>query len=86
MLMGQLLPVSDEQFFFYVLFPLGQGVLFVSSYSGLVEVPVANCSNHQSCGECILSRDPYCGWTGVQCVDVRQASSKRLVLLVHAKK
>uniref|UniRef100_A0A3Q3IY19 Sema domain-containing protein n=1 Tax=Monopterus albus TaxID=43700 RepID=A0A3Q3IY19_MONAL len=50
--------------------------LYVSSFSELVEVPVANCSNYQSCGECILSRDPYCAWNGRQCVDVRQASAR----------
>uniref|UniRef100_A0A8B9K3S7 Sema domain-containing protein n=1 Tax=Astyanax mexicanus TaxID=7994 RepID=A0A8B9K3S7_ASTMX len=55
-----------------------KGLLFISSYSGLVELPVANCSNYQSCGECVLSRDPYCGWTRGQCVDVRQFSPKRL--------
>uniref|UniRef100_A0A4W5NF01 Sema domain-containing protein n=1 Tax=Hucho hucho TaxID=62062 RepID=A0A4W5NF01_9TELE len=48
-----------------------KGLLFVSSYSGLVEVPVANCSNYQSCGECVLSRDPYCAWEGRQCLNVR---------------
>ncbi|XP_018619231.1 semaphorin-4B [Scleropages formosus] len=47
-----------------------KGMLFLSSYSGLVEIPVANCSNYQSCGECILSRDPYCAWTGKQCLDI----------------
>ncbi|KAJ8344078.1 hypothetical protein SKAU_G00314070 [Synaphobranchus kaupii] len=50
-----------------------KGLLYVSSYSGLVEVPVANCSNYGSCGECILSRDPYCAWTGRSCRDVREA-------------
>ncbi|XP_069030251.1 semaphorin-4B [Embiotoca jacksoni] len=50
-----------------------RGLLFVSSYSGLVEVPVANCSNYLSCGECVLSRDPYCAWTGQLCRDVRMA-------------
>ncbi|KAG7272597.1 hypothetical protein CRUP_003519 [Coryphaenoides rupestris] len=50
-----------------------RGLLFVSSYSGLVEVPVANCSNYGSCGECVLSRDPYCAWTGRLCRDVRMA-------------
>uniref|UniRef100_A0A673B3N7 Semaphorin-4B n=1 Tax=Sphaeramia orbicularis TaxID=375764 RepID=A0A673B3N7_9TELE len=50
-----------------------RGLLFVSSYSGLVEVPVANCSNYLSCGECVLSRDPYCAWTGRLCRDVRMA-------------
>ncbi|XP_054475462.1 sema domain, immunoglobulin domain (Ig), transmembrane domain (TM) and short cytoplasmic domain, (semaphorin) 4Ba [Anoplopoma fimbria] len=50
-----------------------KGQLYVSSFSELAEVPVANCTNYQSCGECILSRDPYCAWNGRQCVDVRQA-------------
>ncbi|CAL1604224.1 unnamed protein product [Knipowitschia caucasica] len=50
-----------------------RGLLFVSSHSGLVEVAVANCSNYVSCGECVLSRDPYCAWTGRMCRDVRMA-------------
>lgn len=54
-----------------------QGLLFVSAYSGLVEVPVANCSNYLSCGECVLSRDPYCAWTGRLCRDVRMAPPDR---------
>ncbi|XP_027030502.1 sema domain, immunoglobulin domain (Ig), transmembrane domain (TM) and short cytoplasmic domain, (semaphorin) 4Ba isoform X2 [Tachysurus fulvidraco] len=57
-----------------------KGVLYVSSYSILVEIPVANCSNHKSCEECILTRDPYCGWTRGQCLDVRHASSKSKIL------
>ncbi|KAL2092998.1 hypothetical protein ACEWY4_010310 [Coilia grayii] len=52
-----------------------KGLLYVSSFSGLAEVPVANCSNYPSCGECILSRDPYCAWTGRQCLDIRRAAS-----------
>lgn len=55
-----------------------QGLLFVSSYSGLVEIPLANCSNYQSCGECVLSRDPYCAWTGKQCANIKHAPAKRL--------
>lgn len=50
-----------------------KGLLYVSSYSELAEVPVANCSNYASCGECVLSRDPYCAWAGRQCLDVRHA-------------
>ncbi|XP_057692034.1 sema domain, immunoglobulin domain (Ig), transmembrane domain (TM) and short cytoplasmic domain, (semaphorin) 4Ba [Corythoichthys intestinalis] len=50
-----------------------KGLLYVSTFSELVEVPLANCTNYQSCGECILSRDPYCAWNGRQCVDVRRA-------------
>ncbi|XP_007566456.1 sema domain, immunoglobulin domain (Ig), transmembrane domain (TM) and short cytoplasmic domain, (semaphorin) 4Ba [Poecilia formosa] len=50
-----------------------KGRLYVSSLSELVEVPLANCTNYQSCGECILSRDPYCVWNKGQCVDIRRA-------------
>uniref|UniRef100_A0A671K301 Semaphorin-4B-like n=1 Tax=Sinocyclocheilus anshuiensis TaxID=1608454 RepID=A0A671K301_9TELE len=53
-----------------------KGLLFVSSYSGLVEIPLANCSNYQSCGECVLSRDPYCAWTGKQCSNIKHAPTK----------
>uniref|UniRef100_A0A8C1Z2C1 Sema domain-containing protein n=1 Tax=Cyprinus carpio TaxID=7962 RepID=A0A8C1Z2C1_CYPCA len=53
-----------------------KGLLFVSSYSGLVEIPLANCSNYQSCGECVLSRDPYCAWTGKQCSNIKYALTK----------
>uniref|UniRef100_A0A672PRQ0 Semaphorin 4B n=1 Tax=Sinocyclocheilus grahami TaxID=75366 RepID=A0A672PRQ0_SINGR len=46
------------------------GLLFVSSHSGIVQLPVANCSFHNNCGECVLARDPYCAWTGTHCTDV----------------
>ncbi|XP_062998835.1 semaphorin-4B [Elgaria multicarinata webbii] len=45
-----------------------QGLLYAASYTALVQVPVANCSLYQSCGECILSRDPYCAWSGDACL------------------
>uniref|UniRef100_A0A673MT67 Semaphorin-4B-like n=1 Tax=Sinocyclocheilus rhinocerous TaxID=307959 RepID=A0A673MT67_9TELE len=47
-----------------------KGLLFVSSHSGIVQLPVANCSFHNNCGECVLARDPYCAWTGTHCTDV----------------
>ncbi|XP_066886024.1 semaphorin-4B isoform X2 [Kogia breviceps] len=33
-------------------------------------VPVANCSLYQSCGDCLLARDPYCAWSGSSCKHV----------------
>ncbi|XP_019737315.1 semaphorin-4B-like [Hippocampus comes] len=50
-----------------------KGLLYVSAFSELVSVPLANCTNYGSCGECILSRDPYCAWNGRRCVDVTRA-------------
>lgn len=44
-----------------------QGLLYAASHSGVVQVPVANCSLYQSCGDCLLARDPYCAWSGSSC-------------------
>ncbi|XP_042329080.1 semaphorin-4B [Sceloporus undulatus] len=44
-----------------------QGLLYAASYDALVQVPLANCSLHQTCGECILAQDPYCAWSGHAC-------------------
>ncbi|XP_055479032.1 semaphorin-4B [Psammomys obesus] len=43
------------------------GLLYASSHSGVVQVPVANCSLYASCGDCLLARDPYCAWNGSSC-------------------
>ncbi|XP_002721553.3 semaphorin-4B isoform X2 [Oryctolagus cuniculus] len=44
-----------------------RGLLYAASYLGVVQVPVANCSLYQSCGDCLLARDPYCAWDGSAC-------------------
>ncbi|XP_067879031.1 semaphorin-4B-like isoform X2 [Heterodontus francisci] len=36
--------------------------LYIGSSTGVLQVPVSNCTAYQSCGECVLSRDPYCAW------------------------
>ncbi|CAH7341346.1 semaphorin-4B [Phodopus roborovskii] len=43
------------------------GLVYASSYSGVVQVPVANCSLYPTCGDCLLARDPYCAWSGSSC-------------------
>ncbi|KPP75675.1 hypothetical protein Z043_105060 [Scleropages formosus] len=39
-----------------------KGVVFVGSSDGVTQVPISNCSFYQSCAECVLARDPLCGW------------------------
>ncbi|XP_028420164.1 semaphorin-7A isoform X3 [Perca flavescens] len=42
--------------------------LYVNSRSELVQLDVANCAQYgNSCGDCVLARDPYCGWNGTHC-------------------
>lgn len=52
-----------------------QGLLYAASHSGVVQVPVANCSVYRSCGDCVLARDPYCAWSGshCRCISLSQA-------------
>ncbi|KAM9183410.1 semaphorin-4B isoform 1-T1 [Dugong dugon] len=50
-----------------LLLDANRGLLYAASYSGVVQVPVANCSLYQSCGDCLLARDPYCAWSGSRC-------------------
>ncbi|XP_030202293.1 semaphorin-4A [Gadus morhua] len=51
---------------------VSQGVVFVGTSEGVVRVPVANCSFYPSCAQCVLARDPLCGWDhlGRACVEV----------------
>ncbi|XP_064257696.1 semaphorin-4A isoform X4 [Passer domesticus] len=44
----------------------GKGILYVGYSRGVLQVPLANCSLHRSCAECVLARDPYCAWHSPQ--------------------
>ncbi|XP_071355598.1 semaphorin-4A isoform X2 [Trachinotus anak] len=39
-----------------------KGVIYVGTSEGVVRVPIANCSFYWTCAQCILARDPFCGW------------------------
>lgn len=49
-----------------------KGQLYAGSESGVIQMPVSNCSRYRSCEDCVLSRDPYCAWnsTTEQCSSV----------------
>ncbi|GLD69007.1 semaphorin-4B-like protein [Lates japonicus] len=40
-----------------------KGVLYVGTSEGVTAVPVAKCSVYRTCGQCVLARDPLCGWS-----------------------
>ncbi|XP_044062751.1 semaphorin-4B-like [Siniperca chuatsi] len=40
-----------------------KGVLYVGTSEGVTAVPVAKCSIYRTCSQCILARDPLCGWS-----------------------
>ncbi|XP_072296575.1 semaphorin-4E-like [Eucyclogobius newberryi] len=52
--------------------------LYAGSDSGVVQIPVATCDRSSTCIDCVLNRDPYCGWdkeTGT-CVALSQLQKK----------
>lgn len=54
------------------------GQLYAGSEYGVVQIPLATCGRSTSCMDCVLARDPYCGWdkTTNKCVAVSQARGK----------
>ncbi|XP_078139407.1 semaphorin-4E-like [Centroberyx gerrardi] len=38
------------------------GQLYTGSHNVAVQVDVRDCSRYSSCSDCVLARDPYCGW------------------------
>ncbi|XP_007896966.1 semaphorin-4E [Callorhinchus milii] len=55
-----------------------RGQLYISSPSQVVQVPVAVCSQHKTCWDCVLARDPYCAWDTMsrQCLNIASKDSK----------
>lgn len=52
--------------------------LYAGSDSGVVQVPLATCERSPSCMDCVLSRDPYCGWdkSAKKCVSLSKSQNK----------
>ncbi|XP_037329287.2 semaphorin-4A isoform X1 [Pungitius pungitius] len=47
------------------------GMIYIGTSEGVVRVPTANCSFYWTCPQCVLARDPFCGWDPVSraCVE-----------------
>uniref|UniRef100_H3BXG2 Semaphorin 4G n=1 Tax=Tetraodon nigroviridis TaxID=99883 RepID=H3BXG2_TETNG len=53
--------------------------IYVSSSSGLVQVPMAACQRYASCYDCVFARDPFCGWDGKACVELASRAQRLLL-------
>ncbi|KAM6948337.1 semaphorin-4E [Aplochiton taeniatus] len=60
------------------------GLLYAGSESGVVQMPLASCGRSVSCVDCVLARDPYCGWdtTTTQCTAL-STSQRKLIQSVR---
>ncbi|XP_056249215.1 semaphorin-4E-like isoform X2 [Seriola aureovittata] len=57
------------------------GQLYSGTSNIAVQVDVRDCSRYTSCNDCLLSRDPYCGWDKIrgQCASVVGASTGSMI-------
>ncbi|XP_071327260.1 semaphorin-4E-like [Trachinotus anak] len=57
------------------------GQLYSGASNVVVQVDVRDCSHYASCNDCLLSRDPYCGWDKIrgQCASVVGASTGSMI-------
>uniref|UniRef100_A0A8C2BK23 Sema domain-containing protein n=1 Tax=Cyprinus carpio TaxID=7962 RepID=A0A8C2BK23_CYPCA len=55
-----------------LLLSVSKGAVLIGSSEGVISVPMSNCSYYWSCAECVLARDPFCGWDPVMklCTDM----------------
>ncbi|KAL0964615.1 hypothetical protein UPYG_G00326480 [Umbra pygmaea] len=53
-----------------------QRSVYVGCSSALVQLPLSTCSRYASCYDCIFSRDPFCGWDGLECVDITEQTDR----------
>ncbi|XP_069550929.1 semaphorin-4E [Brachyistius frenatus] len=53
-----------------------KGQLYAGSEFGAVQMPLSNCSQYDTCADCIVARDPYCAWelSTEQCSSVCSSS------------
>ncbi|XP_075994521.1 semaphorin-4B-like isoform X2 [Genypterus blacodes] len=51
-----------------------KGVLYVGTCSGVTAVPVAHCASYRTCSQCVLARDPLCGWSRTKKICSRPSS------------
>ncbi|XP_036980245.1 semaphorin-4G-like [Acanthopagrus latus] len=61
---------EDQQPVDNVLLSAEKMSVYLSSSSGVVQLPLSDCHRYASCYDCIFARDPHCAWNGAQCVDI----------------
>ncbi|XP_078101684.1 semaphorin-4A-like [Sander vitreus] len=54
---------SQPQLVKSIVLSSSKGVLYVGTSEGVTAVPLARCSGYRTCSQCVLARDPLCGWS-----------------------
>ncbi|KAF7254684.1 Semaphorin-4G [Varanus komodoensis] len=54
--------------------------LYVGAQNGVLQLPLSSCKRYTSCFDCILARDPYCGWDGESCRELAGMQNRSLLI------
>ncbi|XP_068131832.1 semaphorin-7A isoform X2 [Hyperolius riggenbachi] len=55
-------------------------VLYVAAAQGIYRLPLDDCTSYnESCTDCIISKDPYCGWSEGKCHSILVNKSSRVL-------
>ncbi|XP_073690236.1 semaphorin-4G [Garra rufa] len=44
--------------------------VYVGSPTSVVQLPLSTCRRYSSCFDCVMARDPFCAWDGLECVEI----------------
>ncbi|KAF7692549.1 hypothetical protein HF521_010159 [Silurus meridionalis] len=64
------------------------GLLYAGSEEAAAQMPFCACSKYSSCTDCVLARDPYCGWDLVSksCIAINSINSDESSEVVQSLK
>ncbi|XP_032227960.2 semaphorin-3B isoform X2 [Nematostella vectensis] len=54
---------------------LYKDAVFIGGHSSVIRMPTHHCAHYTSCTTCVLTRDPYCGWSEDKCVTKGHANT-----------
>lgn len=80
---GEMFIIEEVQLFFppqsvkILKFSNETGQIYAGSDSSVVQIPPANCERSSTCIDCVLARDPYCGWDTAEAKCVSSSSLQR---------
>ncbi|XP_044293302.1 semaphorin-4G [Varanus komodoensis] len=87
MIIGSMVHIIEEIQVFRVAQPVEnliiskqQRSLYVGAQNGVLQLPLSSCKRYTSCFDCILARDPYCGWDGESCRELAGMQNRSLLI------
>uniref|UniRef100_A0A673J9R4 Semaphorin-4G-like n=1 Tax=Sinocyclocheilus rhinocerous TaxID=307959 RepID=A0A673J9R4_9TELE len=57
--------------------------VYVGSPTSVVQLPLSTCSRYSSCFDCVMARDPFCAWDGLECVEITSHNRRYVCVLMN---